>query len=219
MDFPRFGAFNKKETFTSSGTFTPPVTGIYKITLQGGGGGGGGAGQSSYGWRGGGGGGSGACGVFYETLTAGISYAFTVGAGGTPGRGSNDGTSTNGSSGGSSSITINDNSYVAGGGEGGYRSSGAHYGIGGDRGQFYINSVQTEGSGFAGCTGDLRSGSYGLGGNGGGPGGRHSASGNDGGSGAFGGGGAGGTSRTDSTNYNGGYGGDGYITFEYCDVA
>jgi hypothetical protein len=79
--------YNHKETYTSSGTFTAPQTGLYRITLQGGGGGGGGAGLSSNGYRGGGsGGGIEACKnregippMVIAMYTQGRGYAFVGG--------------------------------------------------------------------------------------------------------------------------------------------
>ena len=44
---PLVVGYNKKETYTTSGSFTAPQTDLYKITLQGAGGGGGGAGTSN----------------------------------------------------------------------------------------------------------------------------------------------------------------------------
>ena len=208
--------FTKKETFTSSGSYTAPVTGTYRITLQGGGGGGASGYTDSYrGTASGGGGGQGGHGVFYEKLTEGTSYSFTVGAGGSGGV-----SSTNygyGSVGGTSSITINGNLYEANGGLSG--SSNKDGSMGGGGGTFTINSVLAS-RGASGCTGSgggvSSSSSLTLaGGSGGGEGGGHGHI-YMGGDGAFGGGGAGGS--TASGLRNGGAGGDGYITFEYCDL-
>lgn len=205
------GAFNKKETFTTSGTFVAPVTGTYRITLQGGGGGGGGSGKLTTGNFTGGGGGQGAILTFYETLTAGASYAYTIGAGGTGGAAGTSSTSgTGGTNGGTTSITIVSNIYQATGGEGGF--SADYEGRGGKGGVPKINSSTLPniwgcpgGNGFNLATG------YGRGGAGGGFGGAdpsHSY-------GNYGGGGSGGNI---SPGYKTGYtGGNGYITFEYYD--
>ena len=210
-DYARYGAFNKKETFTTSGTFTAPVSGTYRITLQGGGGGGSGCGTTGGSTHiSGGGGGQGGYGVFYEMLTAGTAYAYTIGAGGSAGAA---GSSTNntggaGGAGGASSITINSNAYVAGGGNG-----GGDYNVafrGGVGGEMSVNGT-TISRGAAGGSGITTTG-IAMGASGGGAGGAI----NNGNAGVFGGGGAGGTLNPNYTN--GTAGGDGYITFEYCDV-
>ncbi len=205
LDFPRYGAFNQKETFTSSGTFTAPVSGTYRITLKGaGGGGGGGSANSNKTTTGGAGAGEGAIIETYEFLTVGTSYSYVVGAGGT-------GTGTLyavGGDGGNTTITVNSNAYVAGGGKGSNIDPGAG-GIG------TINNVAVS----AGAAGSRSLSVYSSnasdtslmvrGGTGGGAGG--GAAGN---AGVFGGGGGG-------SSYNGsagGAGGNGYITFEYCNV-
>ena len=215
LDFPRYGAFNKSETFTTSGSFTAPISGTYRITLQGGGGGGGGgAVNSTYGNRGGGGGGSGAKLEFYEKLTAGTAYPFTIGAGGA------GGSSSAGQNGGNSTITINTNDYVAGGGNSGRYIGDAF--IGGYGGLGKINGIIVA-YGVSGDAGGTTSSS-----------GTMSANGGNGGNSAFtappntpapneafGAGGDGGGYHAGSSGtgaYAGGSGGDGYITFEYCDV-
>lgn len=105
----------------TSGTYTAPYTGVYRITLKGGGGGGGGA--VTTGQRGGSGGGEGAINISYVSMTKGTSYAYTIGAGGAAGTSDsiNSGT-TGGSSGGATSITIGADPYVAWGGGGGFAS-------------------------------------------------------------------------------------------------
>lgn len=211
---PIYAGYNQRQTFTSSGSFTAPITGIYKITLQGGGGGGAaGKGGSTYGNRGGGGGGAGAKIEFYEKLTSGASYRFIVGAGGSV---VVDGA---GNRGGNSTITINTNDYVAGGGYGGRYEGDAF--IGGNGGQGKINDTIV---------------SYGMSGSGGGTAsnsGTMSALGGNGGNSAFntspnkdtpnevfGAGGDGGgyhAGLSDTGAYAGGAGGNGYITFEWLD--
>lgn len=214
------GVFNHKETFASSGSFTAPVTGTYRITLQGGGGGGSGyMKDSAQGAFSGAGGGQGGHLVVYEKLTAGQVYSFTVGAGGSGGIGSNTtnpgGASNRGGDGGSTSITVADSIYSAGGGHGG------QYGIAGQGGASTINGTETIGYGCAGgVAGASRNDVWKSdGGVGGGPGGgvsrqytttafyNHI-------NGYAGAGGAGGSMG----QLNGGNGGDGYITFEYCDI-
>ena len=66
--------YNHKETFTSSGSFTAPITGLYKITLQGGGGGGGYCNQGTNNKLLGAGGGQGGHYVFHCNLNNGIMY-------------------------------------------------------------------------------------------------------------------------------------------------
>lgn len=134
------GAYNKKVTYTSSGTFSAPVTGVYRITLVGGGGGGGGGGFPGGDVDrgiGGGGGGQGGIGVFYETLTAGTSYSYVIGAGGTAGAAG--ATGANGANGGDSSIVIGDNTYSCTGGTGG--DGGVSVGGGGAQGLAYKNGT------------------------------------------------------------------------------
>lgn len=185
--------FNKKETFTSSGSFTAPVTGTYRITLQGGGGGGN---ERLYGGAlGGNGGGQGGLMTFYENLVAGTSYSYTIGAGGTYPNGG----------GGTSSITINGNVYECYGGNVGSAGLG---------GEAKINSTTID----RGCSGSMGSTTFNLtcyGGNGGGQGGAN------GGvmpiPGVMGGGGRG-QSNSLGTLVNGTAGGNGYICFEYCDL-
>lgn len=218
MDFPRFGAFNKSQTFTSSGTFVAPVSGTYKITLQGGGGGGGGAGSLTTSTHAaGGGGGEGANLVFYETLTAGTSYAYTIGGGGTGGtKGSASASGANGNTGGATEIVIGTHNYSANGGQPGSGSSNSATQSGGLGGIAKIDDVSV-GRGAPGEAGLYQSGSLSvLGGNGGGNGGAIGVT-NTRKDGTFGGGGAGGP-LIGTTYYDGGNGGNGYITIEYCDV-
>ena len=106
-------------TFTSSTTWTAP-TGVSQIVLSGcGGGGGGGGGQPSV--ENGGGGGGGAClGFTTIPVTAGNTYTVTIGAGGSGGS-----TSTQGSVGGKTQLTDGGSNIYAnfpgasGGGAGG----------------------------------------------------------------------------------------------------
>lgn len=205
---PLVVGYNHRETFTSSGTFVAPITGLYRITLQGGGGGGGDSGDSSYGSRGGGGGGQGGHGEFYEKLIAGESYSYTIGAGG-----------NTSSTGGTSSITLNGNEYTAVGGGPGISSNGTQYASAGGGGLFKINDVNVS-KGASGTAGNpIISNAYGLGGTGGGQGGSISPFGGNGYDALFGGGGAGGTWRSSGIHYTAGKGGNGYIIFEWFDPA
>ena len=187
--------FNKRDIITTSGTYTAPVTGWYKITAKGGGGGGGGRHVSSgYYWSGGGGG-EGGTTIAYERMTAGDTATVVIGAGGTGGS-----SESNGADGGDSSVSINSNTYTAGGGKGG--DAGTSGGKGGS------GTIQ----GCAGGT-SYQSGSGGnivRGASGGGNGGSISHS-----SGTDGGGGGGGD--TIGTYLAGGAGGNGYVWFEYFD--
>lgn len=220
------GAFNKKETFTTSGSFTAPYTGVYKITLQGGGGGGGAAGVDdniAYGFSGGGGGGQGGHYEFYVPLTQGTSYSYTVGVGGAGGIAGSTITAAEGAVGGATSITIGGTSYVAAGGGGG-KGAGSR-GTGGNGGEVTVGGTIVA-RGATGTAGGLQWNSslttirFLTNGTGGGPGGGGSLSPTggtlDSAIGVFGGGGSGG--YVHSGNYYDGYaGGGGYITFEYYD--
>lgn len=214
---------NKKETFTSSGSFTAPVTGTYRITLKGAGGGGAGAAKANNISYTGSGGAEGGCLVFYVKLTAGTSYAYTIGAGGAGGTGnasSITASSIRGSAGGDSSITIGTDVYTATGGNGGDYTP--NEGMGGDSGGVgKINGVAVTGSrgatGQTGCSfpaNSTVSGVAGACGAGGGGGYRNSnVPGNDGG------GGCGGMVYSSPQTYSdGSAGGNGYIQFEYCEM-
>lgn len=125
------GTFNKMFFSQSSGSYTAPRTGVFRITLKGGGGGGGGA-QTTTG-KGSGGGGEGAINVIYANLTKSQSYPYVVGAGGTAGVSSPTYADvTHGAAGGTSSIIIDGTTYTALGGAGGFHSqSTARGGVGG----------------------------------------------------------------------------------------
>ena len=187
-----------KDVITTSGTYTAPATGLYKITVKGGGGGGCGSGNSGANSCGGGGGGEGGTTIEYTKMNAGDTAVVVIGAGGTGG----DGDGVGGSDGGDSSVTINSNVYTAGGGK-------------------KATSRQTPGAGgsgtIIGCSGGgsiIGAESFGFGGVGGGNGGGHSRLNSVGADGVQGGGGAGG-SGYQGTNHLGGAGGDGYVWFEY----
>ena len=177
--------FNKRDVITTSGTYTAPVTGWYKITVKGGGGGGenGNSGNTTYG--GGRGGGEGGTTITYEHMTAGDSATVVIGAGGSANN-----------NGGDSSVVVNGNTSTAYGGE-----SGSANGAGG-AGTIY---------GCCGGSGDVSAvaSSACFGGSGGGAGGGAPTR-SIGRAGIQGGGGSGG-----GTNDPGGAGGNGYVWFEY----
>lgn len=197
------GTFNRMFFSQTSGTYTAPRTGVYRITLKGGGGGGAGAQDKNPG----NGGGEGGTVVFYALLIRSTSYSYTIGAGGTAGA-----VATNGGNGGTSSMVVDDVTYAAYGGTGGRVSqsfggaiggSGAPasaYIIQGAPGQSAINNVSAVSS------------NYFLGASGGGNGGGVSFA--TGSQGTRGGGGGGG-SYFSATSGVGGAGGDGYILIEY----
>lgn len=205
------GTFNRMYFSQTSGSFTAPRTGVYRITLKGGGGGGAGG---HTGPRGGSGGGEGGTLVLYRTLTKDTAYAYTIGAGGAGGAQNSSG--SGGSDGGSTSITINGTTvsanYGSGAGSPGGTSNG---GIGGD---FSAVSDSFGIYGAPGQTGPFLVGSgissFSVGGSGGGAGGGQGVVDSSGACGRYGGGGAGG-GVYNATSYAGGDGGDGYILVEY----
>lgn len=215
----QMGVFNKKETFTASGSFTAPVTGTYRITLCSGGGGGAGAGQTTdYNFpHTGGGGGSGCRYTWYEKLTAGTSYTFTIGAGGA---GGNGGSSNQGGNGGYSEITVNGHTYRCSGGYGSDSFRGGYAGsLAVDGGSFIRPSGWVAEAGKCGIP-MVSAGTYT--GSTGGFGCAVSTIGDNSKPDTYGRGGVGGSgykaSSGTNTYFKGGAGGDGYITFEYCDI-
>ena len=197
--------FNKRDIITTSGTYTAPVTGWYKITVKGGGGGGS-RGAGSTGITTGAGGGEGGTTIAYEHMLAGDTATVVIGAGGTGATTNN----TAGADGGNSSVTINGNTYIGGGGQGSPFSAPVAGGAGGS-------------GTIVGCPGGAGndiyfSGNQSLfGGAGGGAGGGVPVRGGNGGNGTQGGGGAGSGGAAPSTHYNAGNGGNGYVWFEYFD--
>ena len=206
------GTFSRMYFSQTSGSYTAPRTGVYRITLKGGGGGGGGATDSTHCI--GSGGGEGGTLIFYIGLTKGQSYAYTIGAGG--GGGANGSTYgyadiTNGYGGGSTSFN---NQYSVAGGERGLRQqTGGYGGAGGstytaptgtvvffipgahgENGHILPSSYTTQGGRGGGCSSFAAAGIYGSGGNGGGRGSLSSSS----------------TGFIEPTA-----GGDGYILIEY----
>ena len=182
--------FNKRDIITTSGTYTAPVTGWYKITAKGGGGGGQGAGGHSTYMNSGGGGGEGGTTIAYERMVAGDSAVVVIGAGGAGGAAGG----TAGADGGNTLVTVNGNVYIGGGGKGGdFLSTGGSGGTGTIVG---IHGATANGA---------KTGVYSEGGMGGGS------------AGVNGGGGYGGSFNTNNTVSAGSAGGDGYAWFEYFD--
>lgn len=209
-------AYNKRDEITTSGTYTAPVTGWYKITLKGGGGGGQGGVVKTSSTKylcAGGGGGEGGTTIAYQYMTKGTSCSVAVGAGGAGGT-AQSASSPNllgheGSDGGSTTITIGATSYVATGGKGAA-------GSGGMGGTGTINGAA--GGGRNVISGDTDVATFSArGGSGGGVGGATTHTNSSTTVATQGGGGGGGVARTDTTPYanTGGAGGDGYVWFEY----
>lgn len=197
--------FNKRDIVTTSGTYTAPVTGWYKITIKGGGGGGGSGSSFTAGCFGGFGGSEGGTTIEYIRMMAGDTANVIIGGGGTGGT-YND---TKGADGGDTSVTIGSMTYTAGGGGGGSRSTNQSYAGGSGT----INGAVGSQGGQSNRSGDSVSGGSG-GGNGAGI-----ASNSIGGNAVAnsGAGGGGGGAVYNSTKYAGGNGGDGYAWFEYYD--
>lgn len=199
------GAFNRMFFSQTSGSFTAPRTGVYRIMIKGGGGGGGGGAVSSY--YTGASGGEGATLIFYETLTDGQSYNYVIGAGGAAG--TNDNSSpTNGGDGGSSSFN---SSYSVDGGDGGNAAIGTGLRGGGGGGSYSAPGASTVFfiPGVGGQPAFRSAGSTWLSGQtiGGGAGGGQA------GAGMYGGGGGGGGGAGSAKNPSAG--GDGFILIEY----
>lgn len=188
-----------RDVITTSGTYTAPVTGLYKITVKGGGGGGQGGSAYNAVKNGGVGGGEGGTTIGFERMTAGDTISVVVGAGGDGSVASTSAIASQASNGGDSSVTVNNNTYTGGGGYGGGESStggaggnGTIVGAPGGSGQKVSSSSQSAYGGAGGGVG----GSASLGGNG-----------------TYGGGGHGGS--TSSSPSAGGAGGDGFAWFEF----
>lgn len=178
-------AFNKRDVIITSGTYTAPATGWYRITVKGGGGGGQGGDVSSGKYTTGCGGGEGGTTIGYEYLTAGDAVTVIVGAGGTGGSSG----SNLGGNGGNSSATVNGNTYTGGGGLG--NSGGGSGSIPGESGSpSVVSSYTNNGGSGGGAGGGARNGTVVA---------------------TNGGGGAGSASAA----HAGYAGGDGYVWFEY----
>lgn len=107
-------------TLTSSGKWTCPATGQWRVELHGGGGGGGGSpseGNAPHRFLGAGGGGSGQ--MYTISMDARTTYSYRVGSGGSAGNNGDD--PTDGSKGGTTSF--GSYSVAGGGGGGGYKYS------------------------------------------------------------------------------------------------
>ena len=191
-------AFNHRDEITTSGTYTAPVSGWYKITVKGGGGGGrGGMYITGVGVFSGSGGGEGGATVGFEYMTAGQTATVTIGAGGTGGASSGG----DGGNGGASTVIVNGNTYTGGGGiagRNGAAGSGGDGTITGASGgaEIICPSINTSIS-VIGASG---------GGNGGG---------RAGVAGKQGGGGGGGSAKYTEYYNAGAAGGDGFAWFEY----
>ena len=192
-------AFNHRDVITTSGTYTAPVTGWYKITVKGGGGGGAGGSKTTAMSTTGGGGGEGGTTIAYEYMTAGQTATVTIGAGGAGGAGSYTGSTVLGSPGGDSSVIVNQTTYIGYGAQGG-AGNGGQGGGGTIRGACGGATVKLP-------TANLTGGIYSA--PGGGSGG--SILGNTS---TQGGGGAGGNVDGNGS-YAGGTGGAGFVWFEY----
>lgn len=200
-------AYNHRDEITTSGTYTAPVTGWYKITLKGGGGGGGGCfvyNNSSSGYtKTGYGGGEGGTTIAYKYMSSGTNVSIVIGAGGSGGTSksstTNTDTSTNGTAGGDTVVTINGDDYTAGGAGAVEGGSGTVAGCSGgsrniDGSQRALAIVGGAGGGAGGGRSMATTGFAGIKG---------------------GGGGGGGRDKTLTAVHDGGAGGDGYVWFEY----
>lgn len=196
-------AFNHRDVITTSGTYTAPVTGWYKITVKGGGGGGAAGGVTTTGLpathNGGLGGGEGGTTIAYEKLTAGQTAAVVIGAGGAGGTANG----ATGGNGGNSSVTVNSNSYI------GYGATAA---AGGAGSYCYGASGVLGGKGYIPAGISISTVPSFSGGAGGGNGGAQRF-----GTAHDGGGGCGGDAQGINSFTAGSAGGNGYAWFEYFD--
>lgn len=185
----------------TSGNYTAPYSGVYRVTLKGGGGGGGGRNVSYY--SSGGGGGEGGRLVFYVTLTEGQSYSYTIGAGGTAG--GNDANVSNGGNGGNT--TFDSGSYAVTGGDGGKADSNNNRGgFGGKTVTVPVGATYHIIGGQSGQSGGRGNGAWCIG--------HAMGGGNAGSSPAYGGGGEAAGGRGTNT-YDASDGAAGYILIEY----
>lgn len=192
-------AYNHRDEITTSGSYTAPVTGWYKITLKGGGAGGRGGGYDSSHSFGGGGGGEGGTTIRYVYLSAGSSISLTIGAGGSGGARSTSGVGAFGGDGGTTTVVAGGNTYTA---TGGVHAQGGTGDINGDAGSQSISAASSidtsggNGGGTGGARGDFAEG--------------NALAGVKGGGGAGGGG-----YKNSSLAKVGGAGGNGYVWIEY----
>lgn len=187
-----------RDVITTSGTYTAPVTGLYKITVKGGGGGGRGGGSTAVA-SGGNGGGEGGTTIGFEHMIVGDTASVIIGAGGSGGAKSTSSTiGSFGTVGGDSSVVVNSNTYVGGGGQAQAGGTGTIPGAPGQKGSRIYGTSSGDTAAYHGV--------------GGGNGGAHASSNN----GVGGGGGAGGDGNVNGVNAtNGGAGGNGYVWFEF----
>lgn len=214
------GGFNTMEVIETSGTYTTPVSGWYKITvIGGGGGGGGGVWQGSYS-VGGGGGASGSCRAFYKEIDAQSTLDIIIGAGGAGGS-----PTASGLSGGDTTVTLGTETITASGGgagEGGNYKPGlggaivvddGFGGQGASGGSGNWMSITVTGGGNGG-NGGHNGTAYGSGGGGGGGGSQDITVVGPGGMGGTGNGENGGSGVV-SSGGSGGAGGAGAVILEY----
>ena len=209
------GSYNKIDTVTTSGTYTAPVTGWYKVTMIGGGGGGGASYYNSTDVTnsvGGGGGGSGGITTAYTYLATGATLTVTIGAGGEGGAANVEGYATDGGN-----TVVTELGHANGGnkGLGGWSGVG---GAGADAGQLYgtvrgLARAGSPGSAYHRTLLDGRVDGGSGGGSGGGAG--TNTAGGDAKSPGGGGGGAGLWDLTAQTGYAGGAGSNGIVYIEY----
>jgi len=144
------GGANTIEFFTSSGNYTVPAgTNEIMITASGGGGGGGGT-NNNNGAQGGQGGEGAVVVKSIYPVTAGSTYAVTIGSGGSGGNYSGSG----GNDGSSGSTTSFGSLITLSGGGGGGRIDNPNYGAGGAGGSVGGNASATEGLQTSGAAGN-----------------------------------------------------------------
>lgn len=189
-----------RDVITTSGTYTAPVTGLYKITVKGGGGGGAG-GRSNASAVSGHGGGEGGTTIAYERMEIGDTATVVIGAGGTGGAASSTTTIYAGTDGGDSTVTVNSITYT--GGKGYALGNGGTGTIAGASGGSGETNYSTTGASktYGGAGGGAGGGTGGVSGNGD--------------AGIKGGGGGGGCGAVSGAAGAGGAGGDGYVWFEF----
>lgn len=182
---------------SGTGSWTVPC-GVSSITVDIWGGGGAGGGDGSNNSIGGAGGGSGAYVTSVITVTGGVVYSYTVGAGGI-------GSTGNGTAGGATTF----GSMLANGGLGGLANSATATGTVGGSGGTSTNGTIGAGGGVNGGVGGTAPGS------GGGTGGAGGTAGSNGVDGSFPGGGGGGADDEGGSANTGGNGGIGKLTIRY----
>lgn len=206
------GGYNTRTVLTTSGSYTAPVDGWYKITCIGGGGGGGAGKSVREVGTGGGGGGSGGTSISLQRLSKNTAYSYVIGSGGTGGIVS----TSDGSNGGNTTFT-GTSTVTAGGGYGGQSgdTGKASGGLGGSSNCYLPGFTGGSGSADVDSETDTTRGSGGSGGGHGGGAGTIIAVGGNGTSGTGGGGGGGG--GRNKSSFGGGNGGSGAIIIEYYD--